>query len=200
MKAFGGQALNDTRFSGMQFESGSTREAIMYGAALIADGKIRFRKTCPYTLGFAPNRLKEGEQIDMDSAYKVDPDDRKWIAMQKGDDYTNEPSFIKWPNGKPRVFLRDQVPLFLFNITGNPNDYLCALPHECFHELMKLDKSLYYHLGLSLDVYERITLHLECSPDLNFKKHIQTETRTLDSFQKLFHFYTVRTGDEGVES
>jgi hypothetical protein len=126
----------DLRFKDIIRDRRECEKAVSYGAALIAEGKIDFRQTAPYSLGIAT------ERGDM------------YFAVHFGQDIIP---------GKPytdnRVFVGNKIPKIAFNFSRNEDNAKAAEPLEKYKEALKLKPGKGIKLAFSFDESMMITLH-----------------------------------------
>jgi molecular chaperone DnaK len=126
----------DVRFKDIIRDRRECEKAISYGTALIAEGKIGFRQTAPYSLGIA------SERGDM------------YFAVHFGQDIIP---------GKPytdnRIIVGNKIPKIAFNFSRNKDNAQAAEPLEKHKKALELKPGKGIKLAFSFDESMMITLH-----------------------------------------
>ena len=145
------KGAGDKRFSDIINDRRDCEKAISYGAALIAEDIIGFKRLSPYYLGFG-----RGSKNELLQAYYV---------INKGEDIEyDEPVFLKREDGEDMLFAAESIPLLVFNLEDGclEENALWGEPLKEYQsklQLQPLQGDQRYKLGVSLDKSMNITLH-----------------------------------------
>lgn len=134
---------NDLRFATVP----DPENAVANGLAYLANGFIRFKKTCPFDLGIGTKQNALGWAMKHDDPYEID-----------------EPVYLQRYNKQHQLvdtkYAGSRIPYLYFNHTSFSNREIKGKPPTPeLIEKLKLDRNYVYSFGFSLDKNELISLH-----------------------------------------
>jgi hypothetical protein len=161
----------DPRFKDIIRDRRDCEMAISYGAALIAEGKIGFMQTAPWSLGMA---LDEGEM------YFAVHCGQDIIPGQPYDIIVGQP-----PNERTAIFYGREIPKIAINIGPNEDNAQAVEPLTKHKEALKLKEGKRIKLAFSFDESMMITLHKYEVDDIQNSKAVDETAVLFDDFQDL---------------
>jgi len=137
---------DDPRITGMQKGEEGLRYTIAYGAALVADDKVKIKKTYPYSLGFGS---EDGGDVFL--AFKFEDEIQFNIAQ-----------YVKDEDGKKMPFWSGTIECIYYDSNGMKS-YTSRVPLDAYKEKFQLPKGIdkWCYIGFSMDENEKLKLCIQ---------------------------------------
>jgi len=138
---------DDPRITGMQKGEEGLRYTIAYGASLVADGKVKIKRTYPYSLGFGS---ENGSNV--------------FLAFKFGDEIQfNVPQYVlKNDDGRKEVFWSGTIECIYYDSNGL-GSFTPRVPLDRYKDKFQLPRGIdkICHLGFSMDENENLKLCIQ---------------------------------------
>lgn len=181
-----GDNMTDPRLHGLEMQGDAAKEdAVSYGAALIANDKVRLKKIAPFSIGLAlvpGNGKKEYPAFAFRSNQPLDPGKIYYLERSAllyiPDGAEDDPS--KFPMKLAIAWDNDP------GVAGKPNRARKLIPSEEIRRKMLSIRTNLYNVGFSIDQYEIITFWAVPTDTFGNRRVDRAVSKKLGNFADIF--------------